>query len=361
MQPSRVGAKQLTATVLRSTMLPTLRSKGELTMARLGVALGGGLSPTEIVDCVKIAEELGYESAWVVEGHGGDQFSILTACAVQTKTIRLGTAISSVFVRSAPTIAMAAACVDYFSNQRFILGLGSSHKVQVEPEHGITYAKPVQKIRDTVAIIRTLLRDGVVSYNGETTSIERFDLWFTPIRRELPIYISAVFPQMLEVSGEIAQGAIMVWSNQESGRKAAEHIALGARRAGRDPQDIDIVSLLSCSMSHDRREAFDRMRPAAAFYAGFFPRYNRLMAESGFPDAARAIREVWSKGDREGAAKLVPDALIQALGVAGTPAECRERIEAYRQSGIALPILFPLGSGTNAKQQVMDTLRACAP
>jgi 5,10-methylenetetrahydromethanopterin reductase len=309
-------------------------------MARVGVALGGGgLSPTEIVDCVKLAEELGYESAWVVEGHGGDQFSILTACAVQTKKILLGTAISSVFVRSAPTIAMAAACVDYFSNQRFILGLGSSHKVQVEPEHGIAYAKPVQRLKETVAIVRALLRDGVASYKGEVINLERFDLWFTPIRRELPIYVSAVFPQMLEISGEIAQGTIMVWSNEESGRKAAEHIALGARRAGRDPKDVDIVSLLSCSMSHDRREAFDRMRPAAA----------------------RAIREAWSKGDREGAAKLVPDALIQALGVAGTPTECRERIEAYRQSGIALPILFPLGSGTSAKQQVMETLRACAP
>lgn len=330
-------------------------------MARIGVALGGGMSPVDIVDCVKLAEELGYESAWIVEGHGGDQFSILTACAVQTKRILLGTAISSVFVRSAPTIAMAAACVDHFSNQRFILGLGSSHKVQVEPEHGIAYAKPVQRLRETVAIIRALLRDGVVSYKGETITLDRFDLWFSPIRKEIPIYVSAVFPQMLEVSGEIAQGTIMVWSTQESGRKAAEHIALGARRAGRRPQDIDIVSLLSCSVSENRQEAFDRMRPAAAFYAGFFPRYNRLMAESGFPEAAQAIRTTWQKGDREGAAKLVPDELIQALGVAGTPAECRARIEAYRSAGIALPIIFPLGGGPDSKQKVMEAIRACAP
>lgn len=136
-------------------------------MARLGVALGGGgLSPTEIVDCVKLAEDLGYESAWVVEGHGGDQFSLLTACAVQTKKILLGTAISSVFVRSAPTIAMAAACVDYFSNQRFILGLGSSHKVQVEPEHGVAYAKPEDRLRyragaDVQQRIRDAAADGV--------------------------------------------------------------------------------------------------------------------------------------------------------------------------------------------------------
>ena len=330
-------------------------------MARIGVALGGGMSPVDIVDCVKLAEALGYESAWVVEGHGGDQFAILTACAMQTKRILLGTSISSVFVRSAPTIAMAAACVDYFSNQRFILGLGSSHKVQVEPEHGITYGKPVQRVRETVEVIRTLLQEGVVSYRGETITIERFDLWFRPIRQEIPIYLSAVFPQMLEVCGEIAQGTIMVWSTIESGRKAAEHIALGARRAGRRPEDIDIVSLLSCSVSDNRQEAVERLRPAVAFYAGFFPRYNRLMAESGFPEAAQAIRAAWRAGNREGAAQLVPDELVQSLGVAGTPKECQERIAAYRSAGIALPIIFPAGGGADGKQRVMETIRACAP
>ena len=105
-------------------------------MAQIGLALAGGMSPTDVVDCVKHAEEQGYTSAWFAEGHGGDQFSVLTACALATQRIQLGTSISSIFVRSAPTIAMAAACVDHYSQQRFILGLGSSHKVQVEPEHG---------------------------------------------------------------------------------------------------------------------------------------------------------------------------------------------------------------------------------
>ncbi|HEY5869971.1 MAG TPA: LLM class flavin-dependent oxidoreductase [Candidatus Tectomicrobia bacterium] len=96
-------------------------------MARIGLALTGGLAPGEIVECVQLAEELGYESVWMEEGHGGDQFAILTACALATTRIRLGTAISSVFVRSVPTIAMAAATVGHLSQQRFILGLGSRH------------------------------------------------------------------------------------------------------------------------------------------------------------------------------------------------------------------------------------------
>src|SRR5919197_1945382 len=135
-------------------------------MSRIGIAFSGGPNPAEIVECVKLAEALGYESAWVAEGHGGDQFAILAACATATSRIRLGTSISSVFVRSAPTIAMAAATVDQLSHGRFILGLGSSHRVQVEGEHGIPFDRPLPRLRDTVAIVRALLRDGVVAHKG---------------------------------------------------------------------------------------------------------------------------------------------------------------------------------------------------
>jgi probable F420-dependent oxidoreductase len=330
-------------------------------MGRIGLAISGGLSPLEIVECVKLAEELGYESAWVAEGHGGDQFAILAACALATTRIRLGTSISSVFVRSIPTIAMAAATVDHLSQQRFILGLGSSHKVQVEPEHGVSYGKPILRVRESVDVIRTLLRDGVVSYQGETVRIERFDLWFTPARREIPIYLSALFPKMLEVCGEIAQGVLMTRITLESSRRAAEHLARGAQRAGRQPADIDLASLLPCSVADNRQDAYNIMRPGVAFYAGFFPRYNRLMAESGFAEAAQAIRTAWERGDQAGATRAVPDALIAATGVVGTPAECRERLEAYRHAGLALPIISPFSRGPDGKQRAINAIRACAP
>ncbi len=178
-------------------------------MERIGLAFSGGLQPADIVDCVQLADDLGYESAWMAEGHGGDQFSILTACALKTKNILLGTGITSVFVRSAPTIAMAAASVDQFSQGRFVLGLGTSHKVQVEPEHGLVFEKAVPRLREYIGIIRELLRNGEVSHQGDVINIENFDFWFEPLRREIPIYVAAVFPKMLEVCGEIAQGALM--------------------------------------------------------------------------------------------------------------------------------------------------------
>jgi alkanesulfonate monooxygenase SsuD/methylene tetrahydromethanopterin reductase-like flavin-dependent oxidoreductase (luciferase family) len=96
-------------------------------------------------------------------------------------------------------------------------------------------------------------------------------------------------------------------------------------------------------------------------YAGFFPRYNRLMAESGFPEAAQVIRAAWKRGDHEAAIRAVPDALIDATGVVGTPAECRARLEAYRRSGIALPIISPFSRGPHGKQHALEAIRACAP
>ncbi|HXH09844.1 MAG TPA: LLM class flavin-dependent oxidoreductase [Alphaproteobacteria bacterium] len=330
-------------------------------MVRIGFALSRGLPPSDIVECVKLAEELGYESAWVAEGHGGDQFAILSACAMATKRIRLGTSISSVFVRSIPTIAMAAATVDQLSNGRFILGLGSSHRVQVEPEHGIPYRKPIQRLRESVEVIRTLLRQGSVSYKGEIISIEAFDLWFTPLRPEIPIYLAALFPKMLQVCGEIAQGVILTWSTLEAGRRAAENIAIGAQRVGRRVEEVDIASLLPCYVTADRRQAFDAMRSSVAFYGGFFPRYNRLMAESGFADAAHAIKAAWDRAGLEAATQMVPDALIEAISISGPPSDCRERVEAYRCSGISLPIISPRPSGPNPKQMVLEALQACAP
>jgi 5,10-methylenetetrahydromethanopterin reductase len=330
-------------------------------MARIGIAFSGGPSPSEIVECVELAEALGYESAWVAEGHGGDQFATLAARATRTSRILLGTSITSVFVRTVPTIAMAAATVDDLSVGRFILAVGSSHKVQVEPEHGVPYAKPLTRVRESVAVIRALLRDGRAGYAGETVRIENFELWFTPRRAALPIYLSAVFPKMVALCGEIADGVILTRSTLGTAALVREQLSQAARGAGRDPGSITLTSLLPTAVGDSRREALDRLRPGLAFYAGFFPRYNRMMAEHGFPEEAAVIAAAWSRGDRQAAERAVSDALIDATSVAGTPAQCRERIEAYRASGIDVPILSPFARGPGAKARFEATIRACAP
>jgi probable F420-dependent oxidoreductase len=327
----------------------------------LGIAFSGGPGPAEIAELIGLAESLGYGSAWVAEGHGGDQFATLAAAAMRTSHILLGTGITSVFVRTVPTIAMAAATVDDLSGGRFILGIGSSHKVQVEGEHGVAYAKPLTRVRESVAAIRALLRDGGLSFAGETVRIDNFDLWFAPRRRAVPVYVSAVFPKMTALAGEIAEGVLLTRSTVKTAAAVRANLAAGAARAGRDPDNIVIASLLPTAVADSRAEAYARLRPGIALYAGFFPRYNRLMAEHGFAEEAAAIAAAWAKGDREGAERAVSDALIAATGVAGTPEDCRARIEEYRASGIDLPILSPYARGRDAKSRFEAAIRACAP
>ena len=138
-------------------------------------------------------------------------------------------------MRSAPTIAMAAACLDHFSQGRFILGLGSSHKVQVEGEHSVPYEKPITRLREYIDVIRTLLRDGEVSYKGSVLDIDRFDFWLPTLHPEVPIYAAAVFDKMLRTCGEITDGTILTWTTLSGAEKAAATVAEGARAAGRDP------------------------------------------------------------------------------------------------------------------------------
>ena len=330
-------------------------------MERIGVGFSGGMSPQDIVECVKVAEELGYESAWVAEGHGGDQFSILTACAVATERIKLGTSITSVYVRTAPTIAMAAASVDYFSKGRFILGLGTSHKVQVEPEHGLEFTRPVQRLRECVDIVRAILKDSDVNYHGEIYNIDRFDLWFEPLRQEIPIYVAAVFPKMLEVCGEISQGAILTWCTMEHAETAARHVCIGARKAGRAPGDVEVASLLPCAVSDNREAARDLMRQPIASYAGRFPRYRKLMIDAGFPEEIEMVRVAWQEGRTQDALDLVPAGLIDKIGLVGTADECRQKLAGYRKAGITLPIVSPRLMGNGAKEQALEIIRACAP
>ena len=330
-------------------------------MERIGLSFSGGLPPTDIVDCIQLADELGYESAWMAEGHGGDQFSVLTACALRTKNILLGTSITSVFVRSAPTIAMAAATVDHFSQGRFVLGLGTSHKVQVEPEHGLLFEKAVPRLRECVQIVRSLLQKGEVSYQGSVYNIENFDFWFEPFRKEIPIYVAAVFPKMLEVCGEIAQGALMTWCTLEHAETAAWHVAEGAKRAGRNPNEVEVATLLPCAAGSSGDGAMEGLKTNIARYAARFPRYRRLMENAGFTEELQAVRRAWNEGDQEKAVGLVPAELIDKIALVGSADQCRARLEEYRRAGITQPIISPRVSGANPKAEAMQIIRACAP
>ena len=254
---------------------------------------------------------------------------------------------------------MAAACVDHFSNGRFILGLGSSHKVQVEPEHGLEFASPIPRVRDTVDIVRRLLRDGAVTdYRGEAINIATFDLHFPTFRPEMPIYLAAVFPKMLEIAGEISQGVLLTWCTPEHARTASQHITAGAARAGMAPESVEVATLVSVSAPGTDDGG---MRRVAATYAGRFPRYRRLMAAAGFADEVEEVRQAWRSGDTALAERLVPEGLIDRMSLPADAGARRERLAEYREAGLTLPIIAPRVSGPDAGATAKRIIRENAP
>ena len=166
---------------------------------------------------------------------------------------------------------------------------------------------------------------------------------------------------MTTLCGEIADGIILTRSTLDTAAKARTHIAEGAALADRSPEQVAVTTLLPTAVADTTAEARDHIRPGLALYAGFFPRYNRLLAEHGFEGEAADIARAWSDGDRSAAVNAVSDQLIDATSSAGTPDYCRERLAAYRQSGIDTPIISPFARGPGAKQIFEAAIRACAP
>ena len=175
------------------------------------------------------------------------------------------------------------------------------------------------------------------------------------------MYLSAVFPKGIALCGEVADGIILTRSTLRTAASVRVQLAEAAHQVGRDPAKIEVTSLLPTSVGDTREAALATLRPGLAFYAGFFPRYNRMMAEHGYPVEAATIAEAWARGDREAAERAVSDDLIDATSVVGKPEQCRARLTAYRQSGIDVPIVSPFARGPDAKSRFEAAIRACAP
>jgi len=313
-------------------------------MNRIGMAFldnKGGLHHREIPPLAAIAERNGFDSIWFAEGLGGDAFCLATECALETNRIMLGTGITSVFTRSPTIISMAAATVSSISSGRFILGLGSSHKVQVQGEHGIDYSQPLERVKETIEIARKSVKDKRISYSGDIFKIDGFEFWFDQYPIPFPIYVGAVNPKLLRLAGQLADGIILVNSGSERVKLALEQVSQGAKEVGRDPTSVDIAAFLDCCISEHSDVAREAMKKRLVARIGYFPRYNKLVAEQGFERDALAVRQQFLAGNSEGAAKSISDDLVDSLVVAGTPKECRQQVRRFVDWGVRLPIVIP--------------------
>src|SRR2546426_6432084 len=216
----------------------------------------------QVVEKVKIADELGFDSVWLGESWGYELFTSMADLVRVTKRIKIGAGIANIYSRSPALLASTVATLDERSGGRIILGLGPSGANVIEHWHGVPFQKPVQRTREYVEIIRMILRGEPLIYHGEIFNLERgFKLRFTPLRPDLPIYIAAMGPKNILQSGEIADGVMPIYWPGDKWRELREQLDEGSRQAGRPPHSVAIAPSLTCILLSEQA---DEQEKAAA-------------------------------------------------------------------------------------------------
>jgi probable F420-dependent oxidoreductase len=328
-------------------------------MAALGVRLRDShLRITAMRDLVKLAEDKGYDSVWLPESMGRDACTELTALALTSTHIRLGTGIVPVFARL-PTIAAAAmATAATLAPGRVMLGVGIGHQGALESGHGVSFSRPLQHVREFATIARRLLRAGHISYTGEVYTIKHYQLDMPP-PQPVPVYVAALRPQMLRLAGAVADGVLMNWATPDYVRQAVEYVRQGAEAAGRSLQDIHIASYLRTCVTETPDVVEQASREQIARYASMVY-YQRYFATIGFAAEADAIARAWQQGDATAATRAVTPQMIRAVTVYGTAPECRQRLQSYRDAGLQLPIIAPFPVGEAVQDTFARTIAGCA-
>ena len=329
-------------------------------MASLGVRLDPipQIGIEDSIGLAQLAESLGYEMVWVPEGGGADSITRLAAFAGATSHIRLGTGILPAFSRTPGLTAMTALGMHIISGSRFTLGLGVGHRGSAEGVHGVPFRRPMTRMRETVEIVRRLLEGQRVTYEGKVFNLNDGTLGFGG-DFEVPIYIAALGPQMIELAGELADGVLLNWAAPSYLERAMEHLDIGAARAGRDLNEITVACYIRVAVTPDRNMVRTPLKQQILRYCGM-DYYRNFFAQTGFPDEAEAISRYLSEGNREAAARCVTDRMQRTLAVFGGVDYCRAEIERRREMGIHMPVIAPFIAG-GALNSYRATIEGMAP
>lgn len=307
-------------------------------MMRLGITLPlDGFQGPHFAELVRHAEQLGYQDGWTYETFAGDAITPAAAAATITERMRLGTAIVAVFTRPPALLALSAAGIQQLSGGRFILGLGISTPTIVEQWMGVPYRLPMTRLRETVAAVRSILTGEKVTMEGKTLRINGFRLAQKPDVPP-PIYLGAQGEQMLRAAGELGDGVIVNYITPETFSKMLAPIHDGARKAGRDIAKLDIACRILVAIDPEEDVVRETLRRELTAYVTV-PQYNKFFRWLGYENEAGAAFEAWTAGDRKKALSLIPDSMMEALYVFGSPAKITARLRQYEKAGITTSAL----------------------
>ncbi|MGW1755812.1 LLM class flavin-dependent oxidoreductase [Streptomyces mirabilis] len=316
----------------------------------------------ETVDFVLEAEKLGLDVCWVAEAWGSDAPSPLGYLAARTDRMLLGSGIIQLATRSPVTIAQTAMTLAQLSEGRFLLGLGASGPQVIEGLHGIPFARPLTRMRETVEIIRSAFSGEKISYQGSQFTIPLPDGEGRPMRLSLtaepvPVYLATLSPKMLELTGEIADGWLGTSFVPEGADAYFTHLDAGLALSGRTRAQLDVCQGAEINIVADEADLagiVGSRRKELAFSLGGMGSgstnfYNNAYSRQGWADVAAQVRERWQAGDRDGAAALVTDDMVLSTTLIGTEDMVRERLGVWREAGVDTVRLYPAGPTLKAR------------
>jgi probable F420-dependent oxidoreductase len=286
--------------------------------------------------------DLGYTDLWSAESGGADAFTPLALAAAWTPSLRLGTAIVPAYTRGAATLAETVASMAQAAPGRFALGIGTSSNVIVQNWNGIPFEDPYRRVRDTIRFLRSALAGEKVTHEYDTFAVKGFRLGIG-VDEIPPILVAALRPGMLRLAGREGDGAIINWLSAEDVKTVVPHVGEGK----------EIVARIFV-LPTDNEEAvrFIGKRAIAAYLN--VPVYAAFHAWLGRGETLQPMWDAWKAGDREAATAAIPDELVDALVVHGTPAEIREHLARYATNGVTTPAPAFLAGPDEARRALRE-------
>jgi 5,10-methylenetetrahydromethanopterin reductase len=301
------------------------------------------------LDYVRYAEKRGFEAVWQAESRlVRDAIVPMAAYAAVTEKLKVGSGVINNWTRNIGLLAATFLTLDDLAPNRIICGIGAWWD-PLARNVGIDRKKPLLAMKETVLTMRRLLNMERVTFHGEFVNVEGIELDVVHGRKEprnVPIYIGATGDQMLEMTGEIADGVVLNYCvPPEYNHKALELLEQGTKKAGRKLDDLDRPQLVVCSVDLDHDKAIDTSRELLTQYLAQQPHIAKASGVS--MDVVTSIQSIlgWpaTYEQIQKAKHLVPEELILRITASGTPDEARAKVNEYKKNGCTCPILYPVG------------------
>jgi F420-dependent oxidoreductase-like protein len=295
------------------------------------------------------AERLGFDSVWSAEAYGSDAVTLLTWVAARTERIGVGTAVMQMPARTPAATAMTAMTLDHLTGGRFRLGLGVSGPQVSEGWHGVAFGRPLERTREYVHIVRTILRrEDPLEFHGDHYDVplsggtglgKPLKTIVHPLRASLPIYLAAIGPRNVALAAEIADGWLPTLYAPAHRDVFEVPLREGLARSGRGRAALDVAPFAMVAMGDDVQACRDLVKPFLALYVGGMGArgrnfYRTLVGRYGYEAEAAAVQDLYLEGRRGEAAGAVPDELVDDVALVGPRERIADRLGLWRDAGV---------------------------